>query len=172
MSRWVLNISREDSTTSLGSLFPGSVTLKVKKLFLVFRWNFLCSSLRSLHPVLLLGTTERSRLRRRTLHLSLLNHIGFLSTKLSSLSRSRWMAAHPSGVSATPLSFVSSADLLTLQSIPSASGHFCLDLRWMLKREGQREIEYVFFLQSLYCIFVIIIKMSWSSVFQLLLFIW
>jgi len=36
-----LNISREgDSTTSLGSLFQGSVTFKVKKFFLTFRWNF------------------------------------------------------------------------------------------------------------------------------------
>jgi len=38
-----LNISREgDSTTSLGSLFQCSVTLRVKKFFLMFRWNFLC----------------------------------------------------------------------------------------------------------------------------------
>jgi len=43
LSRWGLNISREgDSTASLGSLFQGSVTLRVKKLFLVFRRNFLC----------------------------------------------------------------------------------------------------------------------------------
>ena len=42
LSRRVLNISREeDSTTSLGSLFQGSVTLRVKKFFLMFRWNFL-----------------------------------------------------------------------------------------------------------------------------------
>jgi len=35
-----LNISREgDSTTPLGSLGQGSVTLKVTKFFLVFRWN-------------------------------------------------------------------------------------------------------------------------------------
>ena len=34
LSRWVLNISREgDSTTSLGSLFQCSVTLRVKKFF-------------------------------------------------------------------------------------------------------------------------------------------
>jgi len=42
LSRQVLNISREgDSTTSLGSLFQCSVTLRVKKFFLVFRRNFL-----------------------------------------------------------------------------------------------------------------------------------
>ena len=41
----VLNISREgDSTTSLGSLFQGSVTLRGKKFFHMFRWNFLCTS--------------------------------------------------------------------------------------------------------------------------------
>ena len=40
LSRWVLNISREgDSTTSLGSLVQGSVTLRVKKFFFLFRWN-------------------------------------------------------------------------------------------------------------------------------------
>jgi len=38
LSRWVLKISREgDSTTSLGSLFQGSVTLRGRKFFLVFR---------------------------------------------------------------------------------------------------------------------------------------
>ncbi|NXN59337.1 TESK2 kinase, partial [Rynchops niger] len=43
-SRQVLNISRDgDSTTSLGSLFQCSATLKVKKFVLMFRWNFLCS---------------------------------------------------------------------------------------------------------------------------------
>ena len=42
-SRQVLNISREgDSTTSLGSLFQCSITLRVKKFFLMFSWNFLC----------------------------------------------------------------------------------------------------------------------------------
>jgi len=46
LSRRVLNISREgDSTTSRGSLCQGSVTLRVKKFFLVFRRNFLCFSL-------------------------------------------------------------------------------------------------------------------------------
>jgi len=40
--RRVLNISREgDSTASLGSLGQGSVTLRGKKFFLMFRWNFL-----------------------------------------------------------------------------------------------------------------------------------
>jgi len=43
LSRRVLNISREgDSTTSLGSLFQCSVTLRGKKFFLMFRRNFLC----------------------------------------------------------------------------------------------------------------------------------
>ena len=59
--RQVLNISREgDATTSLGSLFQGSVTLRVKKCFLVFNWNFLCFSLCPLPLVLSLGTTEKS----------------------------------------------------------------------------------------------------------------
>jgi len=56
-----LSISREgDSTSPLGSLGQGSVTLTVKRLFLLFRWNFLCFSLCPLPLVLLLGTTEKS----------------------------------------------------------------------------------------------------------------
>ena len=52
-SRWGLNTSREaDSTTSLGSLFQCSVTLRGKKFFLVFSWNFLCFSLCPLPLVL------------------------------------------------------------------------------------------------------------------------
>jgi len=44
-SRQVLDISKEgDSTIPLGSLFQCSATLKVKKFFLMFRWNFLCFS--------------------------------------------------------------------------------------------------------------------------------
>ena len=46
LSRRVWNISRGgDSTTSLGSLGQGSVTLRGKKFFLMFRRNFLCFSL-------------------------------------------------------------------------------------------------------------------------------
>ena len=61
MSRRVLNISREgDSTTSLGSLFQCSVTLRGKKFFLMFRQNFLFFSLCPLPLVLSLGTTEKS----------------------------------------------------------------------------------------------------------------
>ena len=46
LSRRVLNISREgDSTTPLGSLFQCSITLRGKKFFLIFSWNFLCFSL-------------------------------------------------------------------------------------------------------------------------------
>jgi len=52
-SRWVLNISREgDSTTSLGSLGQGSIALRGKKFFLMFRRNFLCFSLCPLPLVL------------------------------------------------------------------------------------------------------------------------
>ena len=54
-------ISREgDSTTSLDSLFQGSITLRGKKFFLMFRRNFLCFSLCPLPLVLSLGTTEMS----------------------------------------------------------------------------------------------------------------
>ena len=62
----------------------------------------------------------------RTLHLPLLNLIRFLSAQLSSLSRSRWMAAQPSGVSTTPPSLVSSANLLMV--------HFNSSSRSLLKK--------------------------------------
>ena len=55
--------------------------------------------------------------RWRTLHL--LTIIRILSTQLSSLSRSHWMVTQPSGVSATPPSFVSPANLLRVHSMPS-----------------------------------------------------
>ncbi|PKU43429.1 hypothetical protein llap_6262 [Limosa lapponica baueri] len=55
-----------------------------------------------------------------TLHLPLFNFIKFLSAQLSSLYRSRNMVAQPSGVSATPPSFVSSANLLRVHSVPSS----------------------------------------------------
>jgi len=60
-SRRGWNISREgDSATSLGSLGQGSVTLSVKKFFLMFSWSFLCFSLCPLPLVLSLGTAETS----------------------------------------------------------------------------------------------------------------
>ena len=59
--RQLLNIPREgDTTTSLGNLFQCSTTLKVKKLFLMFIWNFPCSSLCPLPLVLSQGTAEHS----------------------------------------------------------------------------------------------------------------
>ena len=57
--------------------------------------------------------------RYSTLHLFLLNFVRFLSAQLSSLSRSRGMAAQPSGVSTTPPSFVSPANLLRVHSVLS-----------------------------------------------------
>jgi len=60
-ARWVWNISREgDSTASLGSLGQGSVTLRGKKFYLIFSWNFLGFSLCPLPLVLSLGTTGKS----------------------------------------------------------------------------------------------------------------
>ena len=44
----------------LGSLGQGSITLRGKKFFLMFSWNFLCSSLCPLPLVLALGTTAKS----------------------------------------------------------------------------------------------------------------
>ena len=55
-SREVLSISREgDSTTSLGSLFQCSAIHEVKKFFLIFRWNLLCSSLCPLPLIIISG---------------------------------------------------------------------------------------------------------------------
>jgi len=44
----------------LRSLFQGSVTLRGKKFFHIFSWNFLCFSLCPLPLVLSLGTTGKS----------------------------------------------------------------------------------------------------------------
>ena len=56
----------------------------------------------------------------KTPHLFLWNLTGFLSAQLSSPSRAHWMAAPPSHVPATPHSSVSSANLLRVDSNPSA----------------------------------------------------
>jgi len=75
LPRWVLNISREgESTTPLGNLCQCSVTLKVTRFFLVFRWNFSCFSLCLLPLFLLLNdnvpqTQEQSHHPRDTGHL-------------------------------------------------------------------------------------------------------
>jgi len=53
-------LQRRRLQTSLGSLFQGSVTLRGKKFFLMFRRNFLCFSLCPLLLVVSLGTTEKS----------------------------------------------------------------------------------------------------------------
>ena len=61
-SRRVLKISREgDSTASLGSLCQGSITLRVKRFFLMFRRIFLCFRLCPQRPrdTLLLTTGPR-----------------------------------------------------------------------------------------------------------------
>ena len=55
-------------------------------------------------------------LRGRTLHLPLLSFMSFLSAHFFSLFRFLSMVAQPSGVSATPSSFVSSADLVRMRS--------------------------------------------------------
>ena len=52
-----LNVPRAgDPTASLGSLFPCSGTLTVKKFSLLFRWGSLCCSLCPLPRALSLGT--------------------------------------------------------------------------------------------------------------------
>lgn len=56
----------------------------------------------------------------KTLHLPLLNFMRFLSAQFSSLSRSLWAAAQPTGVTATPPGFVSSVNLLKHHSAPSS----------------------------------------------------
>ena len=68
--------------------------------------------------------------RCKTLHLLLLNLIWFLSAQLSNLSRCG-MVAQPSGVSANPPSFVLSANLPMVDSIPSSRS-----LMKMLNKSG------------------------------------
>jgi len=77
LSRRVLNISKEgDSTTSPGSLFQCSITLRVKKFFLMFRRNFLCFILRPLPLVLSLGITERSLAARNKFFAFMIKFLG------------------------------------------------------------------------------------------------
>lgn len=60
-SRCVLNISSEgDAITALCNLCQCSVTLKIKNIFLIFRWKFQCFSFCLLLLVLSLGTIEKS----------------------------------------------------------------------------------------------------------------
>lgn len=54
----------------------------------------------------------------------LLNCMTFLSVLFSSLLKSIWMAVQPSGGSATPLSFLSSENLMTVHSAPSSASPF------------------------------------------------
>lgn len=56
----ILNVSRENPTTSLGSLYQCSVILRFQKFFLMFVCNFLCTSLCPLSLVLPLGATEKN----------------------------------------------------------------------------------------------------------------
>ena len=75
-------LSREgESTTSLGSLLECFVTFKVKKFFLVFVWNFLCSSLCPMLNVLSVGTTEK-----KPVHLKLALQISISTDKIPSQS--------------------------------------------------------------------------------------
>ena len=61
MFRQLLNISKDgDRTTSLGNLCQSSITLTVKRGFLMFRWSLLCFNLCPLPLGLSLGTTEKS----------------------------------------------------------------------------------------------------------------
>ena len=61
MSRWLLDIAKDrDSIVILGSLCQCSVTLTVKKCFLMFRGNLLCFILCPLPHVLSLGITGKS----------------------------------------------------------------------------------------------------------------
>lgn len=57
--------------------------------------------------------------RCRTSHFPFLNFMRFFSALFSFLSRSLWKAVHPSGVLATPSSFVLSMNLLKVHFVPS-----------------------------------------------------
>lgn len=56
--------------------------------------------------------------RGRTWHFPLLSFMRFLPAHFSSLSRSLWMTAQTSGETDSPPSFVSSANLLRVHSVP------------------------------------------------------
>lgn len=60
MSRFLLSISKDGDSTSLGNLCPSSVILPREKPFLIFIQNLLCLSWCPLPLVLALGATEKS----------------------------------------------------------------------------------------------------------------
>lgn len=88
-SRCVLNISRR-STISLISLLKCSVTLKVRKFFLRFVWNFPCSSLLLLPVVLLLGITAKRLAPSDTCSLDIYKIFSSWFTSLKCLSLPPW----------------------------------------------------------------------------------
>lgn len=68
MFRQLLNISKKgDTKNSLGNLCQYSDTPKVKKCILIFRHNFLFSSLCLTSFVLSLGTTEKKKKKKASL---------------------------------------------------------------------------------------------------------
>lgn len=80
MSGHVWNVSKDgDSPTSLGNLCQCSVTLTLKKCFLMFRWDFLYFNLYPLPLLLSLGITKTS-LPQSSLH----SHIRYLFALITS----------------------------------------------------------------------------------------
>lgn len=58
---WNFSLWKEEYfTASLGNLFQGSDTLRLKTFFLIVRWKFLCFRLCPLPSLLSLGTTENT----------------------------------------------------------------------------------------------------------------
>ena len=109
LCRRVLNISREgDSTTSLGSLFQGSITLRVKKFFLTFRRNFLCFSLcpKAMKQWLCLQWQQIMKAKQACELVVLLKgtsdsspwniaiDVGFPNTKGNHITKQRWMSVY------------------------------------------------------------------------------
>jgi len=67
--RWILNLSKGEYTVSMDGLFQHSVTLTVKKFFLMCIWNSLCSGFCPLPFALLLKTLSNFVVKRPELYL-------------------------------------------------------------------------------------------------------
>lgn len=121
-----LNVSGGGDHDLPRRLFRCSDTLSVKKFLLMLRWNFLSFSLQPLFLILLLGTTEKSLAPASDIFTGINetpSQPSLLQTKQAHVSQpllTRKMLQTLSGEPATPPSFISSADLLRVNSISSS----------------------------------------------------
>ena len=103
--------------------------------------------------------------RCRTLHLLLLNLSRFLFIQYSSLAKSCCMAVKHSGVSATPPSFVPSANQLRMHSVPSFRSQTKVlnTTRLNTQSPTPRKFPFLFLFLSLFPFFFLLLSTWWVT---------